>query len=385
MTRSDGRRDPARRLAGLNGSLRSTAGPVAVTGDPPPSRHHDAAAGRSADPPTVPIPLGAPGVGGPPASWAPPRPPHPRVAGHGAPGSWEGRAPAASGDRGRRRGADQDDPAAPPVGPADDPAEAEGDHEPGGRPPAWRRVAQRWLPPSLAGARVDPGRPGALALVTVVLLGAIAAGVGVWSNRPTTQPVAGLPAVTAAPGEASAEPGTDGAPADPEAAAPVTAGPLVVSVVGKVAQPGLVRVPDGSRVADALDAAGGALPDVDLSVLNLARRLGDGEQIAIGVPPAPDAAPVLPAPGGEPASGAEPGTGDGVSGPAPGGAAGGKVDLNAATAEDLQALPGIGPVTAKKILDWRTANGRFERLEQLREIEGIGEKRFSQLREAVTV
>lgn len=292
-------------------------------------------------------------------------------------------------------------PAAPPgprpdQGPAPDHAPDHGpaldhdvlDHdapEPGAhgaRPPAWRRVALRWLPPSLAGARVDPGRPGALALVAVVLLGAVVAGLGVWANRPTAAPVTGLP-------EVAAGPGTPGSQAAPVAAAPASAGPLVVSVVGRVARPGLVRVPDGARVAEAVDAAGGALPGVDLTVLNLARRLGDGEQIAIGVPPATDAAPVLPAPGAETASGSDPGTGGGGSagGTGSGGAAapGAKIDLNAATVADLDALPGIGPVTAGKILDWRTRNGRFSRIEQLREVDGIGEVRFAKLKEAVRV
>ncbi len=272
----------------------------------------------------------------------------------------------------------RDDPAPPEEAPGDD-----GPH--GGRPSWLRRRAQRWLPSSLAGARVDPGRPGALALVAVVLVGALVAGVGVWLDRPTVQPVGGLPEVTAVPGEAAAGEADRSAGADapaPVAAAPVTAGPLVVSVVGRVARPGLVRVPDGSRVADALDAAGGALPEVDLSVLNLARRLGDGEQIAVGVPPAVDAAPVLPAPGSEPASGTEPGA---AAAPAPPGAPGGKIDLNTATASDLDALPGVGPVTAKKIVDWRSANGRFSRVEQLREIDGIGERRFAQLQELVRV
>ncbi|WP_308187978.1 helix-hairpin-helix domain-containing protein [Pseudonocardia sp. ICBG1142] len=427
MTRTDASLDPARRLAGIG-----TRGRV------------DAVADRL-DPPTVPLPAlpVAPGASGPrpgsppahgPGAVGPPPPRAHRAAGPpvaapsaSRPGTWPGATPLRY-DPATLHGATPGRPdSAAPHGPApvwsadpsathrgatgpvapeepapvwtadpdaghplallarDDPAPSEelADDVPHGGRPSWlRRRAQRWLPPSLAGARVDPGRPGALALVAVVLAGALVAGVGVWLDRPTVQPVGGLPEVTAVPGGAatgetdrSAGPG---GPA-PVAAAPVTAGPLVVSVVGRVARPGLVRVPDGARVADALDAAGGALPEVDLGALNLARRLGDGEQIAVGVPPAPDAAPVLPAPGSEPASGTEPGA---AAAPA---APGGKIDLNTATLSDLDALPGVGPVTAKKIIDWRSANGRFSRVEQLREIDGIGERRFAQLQELVRV
>ena len=147
------------------------------------------------------------------------------------------------------------------------------------------------------------------------------------------------------------------------------AGPLPpppVAVAGKVRRPGLVRVAPGSRVADVLEAAGGPLPDADLSGVNLARKVGDGEQVAIGVPPAPDA-------------GSVPATGGGGSGPA------GPLDLNAATVEQLDGLPGVGPVTAQRIVEWRTRNGRFATVDQLREVEGIGERRLGQLRELVRV
>lgn len=224
-----------------------------------------------------------------------------------------------------------------------------------------RSVLAAVVPAAWRGTRLDPGRRGATALAVVAALAAVVAAVGVWMDRPRVEPVAALPAVVV--------------PADPTAVPEPAASPtgvpavLVVSVSGRVARPGLVEVPDGARVADVLEAAGGALPDTDLSLLNLARRVADGEQIAVGVPPAPDA-------GGAPAAA----PGSGVAAPD-----GGAVDLNTATLEQLDALAGVGPVTAQRILDWRATNGRFTLVEQLREVEGIGERRFAQLRELVVV
>jgi competence protein ComEA len=213
----------------------------------------------------------------------------------------------------------------------------------------------RWLPASWRDARVDPGRPGALAVVLVGVVAAVVAAVGVWREVPRAEPVAGLPALVTT--TEAAAPASSPAPVPDD---------LVVAVAGKVRRPGLVRVPPGSRVADAVEAAGGPLPGVDLAGVNLARRVGDGEQVAVGVPPAPDAGPVPASGGGEP----------GVGGGAP-------LDLNTATVEQLDALPGVGPVTAQRIVDWRTRNGRFATVDQLREVEGIGERRLGQLRELV--
>jgi len=236
----------------------------------------------------------------------------------------------------------------------------------GGRAPGRvARATQALVPAAWKGARVEPGRPGATALALVAALAAVAAAVGVWMDRPRAEPVVALPGVVVS-AEAPGAPAADAVASGPSGA---PAGPLVLSVSGMVARPGLIELPDGSRVADALEAAGGALPGTDLSTLNLARRVVDGEQIAVGVPSAPDAA--APAAGGSAAGAAEPG--------------GGSVDLNTATAEQLDALPGVGPVTVQRILEWREANGRFSRVEQLREIEGIGERRFAQLRELVVV
>jgi competence protein ComEA len=222
-----------------------------------------------------------------------------------------------------------------------------------------------------------------VALVLVAVVAAVVAAVGVWTSRPQAEPVRGLPAV-AVDGVPSAEAnGSDGAAtgAGPTATVGVAAAKeLVVSVAGRVAHPGVVRVPDGARVADALAAAGGARPGVDLSGLNLARRLVDGEQIAVGVPPAPDAAGQLPsdAPGGAGAAGSA-GAGPAGAGPTA------KINLNTSSVTQLDTLPGVGPVTAQHIVEWRSRNGRFVRVDQLREIDGIGERRFQQLRDLVTV
>jgi competence protein ComEA len=143
----------------------------------------------------------------------------------------------------------------------------------------------------------------------------------------------------------------------------------VVDVVGKVRRPGIWRLPAGSRVADALSAAGGALPGVDLVSLNLARKITDGEQIAVGVAGASASTPVPADPAGTDPS--RPAT-------AP-------VDLNAATAAQLDTLPGVGPVLAQNILEWRDAHGRFDSVDQLREVSGIGPSKFATLRPLVTV
>jgi competence protein ComEA len=198
-------------------------------------------------------------------------------------------------------------------------------------------------------------------LAVVAASAAVLTAVGVWRERPVPEPpppLAAVPSVTE-PGPAVGGP----------ARRPTGGGRLVVSVVGKVRHPGLVTVPEGARVADAIGKAGGPVRGADLSTVNLARRVTDGEQIAVGVPVAAGSADAS----------AEPGQ------PLAEGDVGGKVDLNRATVQQLDALPGIGPVTARRILDWRAKHGRFASVDQLREIEGIGERRFNQLKNQVRV
>ena len=138
---------------------------------------------------------------------------------------------------------------------------------------------------------------------------------------------------------------------------------LVIDVIGKVRKPGIVTVPKGSRVHEAIEAAGGLKGRVDTSSLNMARELADGEQLLVGMQPAA-------VPGSQAAAG---------------GAATTKINLNTATAEQLDTLPGVGPVTAQSILSWRTENGRFSSVEDLLEVKGIGDATLAELRDLVMV
>jgi competence protein ComEA len=143
-----------------------------------------------------------------------------------------------------------------------------------------------------------------------------------------------------------------------------------VHVAGAVRRPGVVRVPAGARVATAVGRAGGATPKAELSLVNLAARVEDGQQVVV---PARGTAAVG-GPGGIP-----PGPG-GAAGP---GAGAPKLSLGAATVDQLDELDGIGPTLSERIVEYRTENGGFRSLDELKEVEGIGEKRFESLREAV--
>ncbi|MCU1537806.1 MAG: competence protein ComEA helix-hairpin-helix repeat protein [Humibacillus sp.] len=165
----------------------------------------------------------------------------------------------------------------------------------------------------------------------------------------------------------------------PVSATPVAA--LVVHVVGQVVRPGLVRLPVGSRVADAVTAAGGARSGADLSALNLARLLVDGEQLHV---PRPGEL-VTPAPGSAGPPGATGGSAGGATSGGGGGVAAAPVSLNSADLSALDSLPGVGPVLAQRILDWRTEHGRFTSVDELGEVSGIGDKLLAQLRPRVTL
>lgn len=153
---------------------------------------------------------------------------------------------------------------------------------------------------------------------------------------------------------------------------------VVVHVAGAVARPGVQRLPVGSRVIDAIDAAGGALPDADLVRVNLAAGLADGQQVF--VPRVGEAPPVaVGAPAGNDAA-AGIGSAD-----ASGAGSGRPVNLNTASLEELDTLPGVGPTTAQAIVSWRESNGRFASVEQLLDVRGIGEAKLDQLRDLVVV
>lgn len=244
----------------------------------------------------------------------------------------------------------------------------------------WR---ERLVPERFRGVRLDPGRRGVLAMIGVGLLAALVTAVVVLWERPVAHPVPPLP--SARPVEAE---GSEPAKAPVLAASSTASEPerkptpeLVVSVVGLVHRAGLIRLPPGSRVADALTAAGGVREGADLTGLNLAQRLSDGDQVQVGAG-APDSGSHRYG-SGTTSSGAAAGSPGSTADTDP--ASGAPLDLNTATEAELDALPGIGPVTARAITTWRETNGRFTDIEQLGEVDGIGPTRLAGLRQLVTI
>ncbi len=266
-----------------------------------------------------------------------------------------------------------------PAGPADHDFWGPDTHGWGaGVPGAWIDRLARW--------RRDPRAGVALLVVAAVVAGLVWYRIGSRSVGPAPGYAAGASgaASTPRPGEGAGSPGGEpgaagsGAPASVATSGGPTAAkrtrPLVVHVAGAVVRPGVVELPPGSRVIDAVEAAGGARPEADLDRLNLAALLADGQRVAVakaGEPP-----PVL--------DSAAAGTGTGASA---GGSAGsgGPLDLNTATQQQLEELPGVGPVLARSIISERERRGGFRRVEDLRSVRGIGDQRFSDLKPLVTV
>lgn len=239
----------------------------------------------------------------------------------------------------------------------------------------------RWLPEAGAGeassgwlatVRADPGRAGVIGLAVLGVVAVLVTLVTVWRDQPPPVSSANIPDVQMI-ASASATAAKPGSP-NPDA-------PVVVSVVGLVQKPGLVTLPTGARIADALDAAGGPLDGADLLGLNMARRLTDGEQIIVGIAPPPGQPPTMGSSAG-PQTDSSPAA---SASAAPAAAAGEPVNLNTATVEQLDTLPGIGPVTAAAIIAWRDANGAFTSVDQLGDVDGIGPARLEKLRDLVHV
>ncbi|HEX9343359.1 MAG TPA: ComEA family DNA-binding protein [Actinomycetota bacterium] len=206
----------------------------------------------------------------------------------------------------------------------------------------WFRGTPRPIDPTMAGARASAS-------------GAMLTSVTGADATPPTPPGSGMGANAVGAGT-GADTGT---------------GALAVDVVGRVRHPGLVHLPVGSRVIDAIQAAGGAAPGADLDAVNLARKLADGEQLRV---PRHGEAAVLPT-----TAQLDPAGSTGLGGPPSG-----PLDLNTTTTEQLDTLPGVGQVTASRIIAYRAAHP-FTSVDDLRQVPGIGDRRFATLKDLVTV
>jgi competence protein ComEA len=234
-------------------------------------------------------------------------------------------------------------------------------------------------PASVRGARWEAARPALVGLVVVIVSVAAVLGVRLLSARADARPRDVAPALTGATSSAGAAGLTTrsqpvfgdaaGATAGSTTGAAGGTGRLRVHVVGRVRHPEVVVLAAGSRVEDAVRAAGGFAPGADQGAVNLARLLVDGEQIRVPVPGE------VVTPAGGSGSGGTSGAGGGT----------GKVSLNAADASALDSLPGVGEVLAGRIVAWRREHGRFSTVEELGEVSGIGEKLLAQLTPLVTL
>jgi competence protein ComEA len=227
-----------------------------------------------------------------------------------------------------------------------------------GRHAARRQNAARSLLPEAWRGRVSLG-PGPVAVVAVLVAVALALTTW-WVLRGQAEPV---PATTGSPHALTTPvPVGAGASGSPSASAPSE---LVVDVAGKVRRPGIAVLEPGDRVVDAIRAAGGARKGADLSGLNLARLLVDGEQVVVGVPAPPGVAASA---AGDPAA-----------------QAGALVNINTASSSQLEELPGVGPVTAESIIAFRTEHGAFSSVEELLDVSGIGDATLAEIAPHVTL
>lgn len=240
----------------------------------------------------------------------------------------------------------------------------------------------RWIPDGpaqdnwLAKVRADPGRAGAIALAAIAAIAVLLTIFTLMRDAPAPVVSAKLPPVErATSGSRGPSPSPSAGPSQP----------VVVSVVGLVHTPGLVTLAPGARIADALKAAGGTVDGADTVGLNMARQVDDGEQIVVGIAPVKGQPSVL---GSSVSSGSAAPTPGKTPGKTPGPARPGRaeaINLNTATEQQLDALPGVGPVTAAAIVAWREANGKFTSVDQLGEVDGIGPARLEKLRPLVRV
>ena len=260
---------------------------------------------------------------------------------------------------------------------------------PEGTPPA----LPAWLPAWTARLPGWARRPAVLAsagagLVAVIAIVAVAVGAGLVRGAHGPAPRLTLPIAGASP---TAAPSSSGAaPSSRPAASPSPTGPdppgsppsaatVTVHAAGAVVSPGIYTVPPSARVADVITAAGGSLPEADLDRVNLAERVADGERVYVPRRGEPD-----PAGGGASGTGASlAGTGAASGGTGPTAAA--PLDLNTATADQLDTLPGVGPATAQAIITYRTRHGRFRSVTELLEVPGIGPAKLEAVRALVRV
>ena len=262
------------------------------------------------------------------------------------------------------RGLEVDPTIRPAVGPSFGPA-AGAASDGATRIPAPGRHASRNLLGDLSSRLPLTGAH--VALISVVI--ALAVGVSAWlAVRSDPEPVPALVESSKPLSDlsASADP-TSPTVASETAGTASSTGEVTVDVAGKVRRPGIAVLPPGSRVVDALEAAGGPRAGVDLASVNLARPLVDGEQILVGVP----------VPAGVVGSLGAPGDTTGASGPL--------VNLNAADLTQLETLPGVGPVTAQAIVDWRSEHGSFTQVEELLEVDGIGDATLAEIAPHTTI